>query len=296
MAGKLSYETNGVSMAFGTGTKWYKGDNDKELDQAVVLSVKQALDAGFVHLDCAEMYGTEKEVGEAIRQYLAETHKKREDIFVTTKVWPGIANIPEAMRGSLERLGLDYVDLYLIHAPFFELKGYHGTIPEAWRAMESLVEAGMTKSIGVSNFRISDLEELLVFAKIKPAVNQIEHHPYLQQPDLWNFCKKNEIIIECYSPLATINLKPGGPVDDVVSEIAKAHNKTPTQVLLQWTLQKGNVAITTSSKRERLDEALAVLKEPFKLTDDEIKRINDEGAKLKFRKYWAPQFAKEDQQ
>lgn len=295
MSLKLSSEPNAVSLAFGTGTKWYKGDNDKEIDQAVVFSVKQALDAGFVHLDCAEMYGTEKEVGEAIRQYLAETKKKREDIFVTTKVWPGIANIPEALRGSLERLGLDYVDLYLIHAPFFELKGYTGTIPEAWRAMESVVDSGMTKSIGVSNFRISDLEELLVFARIKPVVNQIEYHPYLQQPDLWNFCNKNQIQIECYSPLASINLKPDGPVDAVVAELAKTHNKTPTQVLLQWTLQKGNIAVTTSSKRERLDEALSVLKEPFKLSADEMKQIETEGAKLKYRKYWAPQFAKEDQ-
>jgi diketogulonate reductase-like aldo/keto reductase len=152
--------------------------------------------------------------------------------------------------------------------------------------MESLVHDGLTRHIGVSNFRVEDFEKFVPSAKIKPLCNQIEFNPYLQQPKLQEYCKNHGIGIACYSPLAPLNLKTDGPVNTVIDKIAAKHGKTSAQVLLKWTIQKGYLAVTTSRQEERLKEFLGVLDNNFVLTDEERKEIEDVGSRIRFRKYW----------
>jgi len=148
--------------------------------------------------------------------------------------------------------------------------------------MEKLVEEGKTKSIGVSNFPVQDLRELLSYAKIKPVVNQIELHPYVRSRDLVEFCRQNDIVIEAFSSLTSLVHKKGGPVDIVVEEIATRLGRTPAQVLLRWSLQLGGVVVTTSKKKERLNEYLSV--QHFELSNDDFQKILDAGALLDYRR------------
>ncbi|MEW5319252.1 MAG: hypothetical protein WDW38_010415 [Sanguina aurantia] len=241
------------------GTAWFNqgrepagpgGPQNKQL----IDCIKQALSLGFTHLDAAEMYGTESEGGAALSQYLAGSGKKREELWVTSKVMKSLPDAAQAVRDSLQRLQTPYLDLYLIHSPFLpegaSLKG-------VWQQMEACVDQGLVKSIGVSNFRISDLEELFTFARIRPVVNQIEFHPYLQQPELSAFHTTHGVLTSSYGPLTPLVHAKGGPLDPLLSELAKKHDKTPEQVLLRWNLQKGNMLVTTSSKPERMAQLLS---------------------------------------
>ncbi|CAF1320612.1 unnamed protein product [Didymodactylos carnosus] len=287
----LTLSTNNASIpqiAFGTGTAWYRGNNESDINQTLVDSIKAALQMGYRHLDAAEVYGTEKDVGEAIKQYLTESKEQRSSLFVTTKVFVGLGNVQKAADDSLKRLQLDYVDLYLVHAPFSLKEKFGVTLKEVWQHMEQLLQSGKVKNIGVSNFRLQDVEELLSFAKVKPCVNQIEFHPYVnaQSKELLEYCKKNKILIASYAPLASIIYHKDGPVDPIIEELAKKYGKSHVHILLKWNMSKGNVVITTSSKPDRLKSYLTVGDEDFKLTDDDIRKIDEAGAKLYFRKYW----------
>jgi diketogulonate reductase-like aldo/keto reductase len=275
-------------LAFGTGTVWFSrddnrgGDDTANLNDDLVNSLAAALDVGFRHVDCAEVYNTEREVQAAIAK--AHVDLDRDELFITTKVMPDNANDPESsLRTSLELLRLDYVDLFLLHAPF-GIKDLKAT----WSLMEGLVAKGLTKSIGVSNFRISDLKCLLSDCKIRPAINQIEFNPYLQQHDLVSYLRDERILLSAYAPLTPLHHEQGGPVDSIINDLAIKHNKSPMQILLLWILQQGHLVVTTSSKREHMGEALSLIRDDnqFVLSNADIVRIAKAGQEKQVRRYW----------
>lgn len=206
--------------------------------------VRTALDLGYRHIDTAALYRNERGVGRAIR----ESGIPREEIFLTTKVWNDdirAGRVEAACQESLRKLGLDYVDLYLLHWP---IKGRHQV---SWRAMEKLQRAGLARAIGVSNYMVPHLEELLPAVEIAPAVNQIEFHPYLQSQELHAFCRERDIRLTAWSPL----MQAGSLLrDPVLAGIARKHGKSVAQVVLRWDLQVGVVTIPKSVRPERLAE------------------------------------------
>ncbi|KAI8994197.1 Aldo/keto reductase [Trametes punicea] len=249
-------------IAFGTGSKW-KG-------QDVTDYVLQAIEAGFSHIDTAQWYKTEDSVGRAIH----ESALDRSELFITTK-WSGGTSISEAIHNSLDQLGLKQVDLYLIHNPS-NVKD----MEKDWREFEKIKETGLSKSIGVSNFKLQQLQELMKVAKVKPAVNQILFHPYnyAENKELLEFSAKHGIVTEAYSSLQPITRYPGGPVDKPVNAAAKRLNATPVQVLLSWVRSKGVAIVTTSASKEHLEEYLETADLP-PLTEEEIAAIDEAGAK-----------------
>src|SRR6266704_3030747 len=230
-------------------------------DAAVTITAtRAALEAGFRHFDCAERYGNEREVGSALQAGLAAEGIAREDIFVTTKLW-NTNHRPErvepAFEASLDRLGLKYLDLYLIHTPFAFQPGDeqdprdqngnvlydHGvTLLETWRAMESLVDRGRCRAIGLSDISLNELLPLYESARIKPAVVQVEAHPYLPETELLEFCKEKSAVFLAFAPLGH-GMRPGPLEDPVISVIAARVGKTPAQVLLAWALQRGTALL-----------------------------------------------------
>lgn len=275
------------AVGFGVGTAWFRvAGTDKE--PLLKQSVLDALEAGFRHIDDAEMYGNEEVTGKAISEWLARAGTPRGDLFVTSKAFSMDDPGPEAVcRRSLERMGLQYFDLYLLHAPF-QRDGtpFKRSLPDLWRETEGLVEKGLAKVVGVSNWRVRDLEEVYAGAKIKPACNQIEAHPNLQQPKLLQWCKEHDIVVTAYSPLASLTREQlrGGPLEAAVQVAAKRAGKTPAQVLLRWNLQTGLVPITTSSKPERMAEYLQIF--DFELTDQEVADISAAGSLKQARQFW----------
>lgn len=242
-------------------------------------AVTHALKVGYRHLDCAWFYRNEKEVGDAVRDFLKDNASvKREDIFITTKVWNHLHEPDEvrwSLEDSLEQLGLDYVDLFLVHWPIAAEKdgnnkpkiGADGKYvikkdltenPEpTWRAMEQLQTEGKARAIGVSNWTIDGLKKLMAFAKIKPAVNQIEIHPFLPNYELVDFCQKNDILPEAYSPLGSQDQVPstGEKVrtNKTLNEVAERSGHTLAQVLLSWGLRRGYVVLPKSSTPSRIE-------------------------------------------
>ncbi|HWO75597.1 MAG TPA: aldo/keto reductase [Bacillus sp. (in: firmicutes)] len=228
-------------------------------------AVANALEAGYRSIDTAMIYKNEEGVGKAIK----ESGIPREELFITTKVWnsdQGYDNTLRAFDASLERLGLDYLDLYLIHWPTPEFDTY----VETYKALEKLYRDGRVKAIGVCNFEIEHLERILKECEITPVLNQIECHPYLAQNELKEYCAKHNIFVEAWSPL-----EQGGEVlkDEVVRNIAESHGKTPAQVVLRWHLQNNTIVIPKSVTPSRIKENIDVF--DFELTKDEVEKINE---------------------
>src|ERR1700761_8874689 len=259
-------------------------------DPAVTLSAtRDALEAGFRHFDCAERYRNEREVGEALQAGLAAGGIAREDIFVTTKLW-NTNHRPErvqpAFEGSLDRLRLDYLDLYLIHTPFaFQPGEDHDprdengnvlyddgvTLLDTWRAIEDLVDRGRCRAIGLSDVSLNDLQPLYESARIKPAAVQVEAHPYLPETELLEFCKERGIVFLAFAPLGH-GIKPGPLEDPAILRIAARVEKTPAQVLLAWAVQRGTALLTTPKTAARARENFNISALPEDAFD-EIDRI-----------------------
>ncbi|MFB5284496.1 aldo/keto reductase [Peribacillus sp. Hz7] len=226
-----------------------------------VQSVKKALEVGYRSIDTAVIYQNEEGVGQAIR----ESGIPRKDIFVTSKVWntdQGYESTLAAFDASLKRLGLDYLDLYLIHWPGKD------KYVDTWRALETLYKEGKVRAIGVSNFHIHHLENLLKSSEMKPVINQIELHPRLTQVEIREFCQKHDIQVEAWSPLGR-----GVLLDNpTIGEIAKKHGKTSAQVIIRWHLQHGIVVIPKSVTPARIEENAQVF--DFELSVEEMKEID----------------------
>lgn len=257
LSSTLTLSNNTKIPMLGLGT--WKSKEGPEVEQ----SIRWALDIGYRHIDTAAAYGNEAGVGRAIR----ESRIPRQEIFLTTKLWnddirQGYDACLKAFDASLGELQLDFVDLYLIHWP---VKGMY---KEAWRAMETIYATGRAKAIGVSNFLVHHLQDLLPSTKVKPMVNQIEFHPHLMQKPLMDFCKKHNILQEAWAPLMRGKLESL----DSVTQIAKAKGKTPAQIVLRWDLQHGVVTIPKSVHRERLTENASLY--DFELSADEMAQID----------------------
>ncbi|MGE0790659.1 MAG: aldo/keto reductase [Sandaracinaceae bacterium] len=223
-------------------------------------AVRWALARGYRHIDTAHIYRNEVDVGEA----LARSEVPRDEVFVTTKLWnddhgydPALA----AVEASLAALKLDYVDLYLVHWPL------RGKRVETWRAMERVLELGYARAIGVSNYMVRHLDELEANAKVLPAVNQIELHPFCQQRDTVAWCRARDILVEAYSPLTK-----GKKLDDpTLAAIGRARGRTPAQILLRWSIQKGYVPLPKSADPSRIDENASVF--DFALNEAEMSKL-----------------------
>ncbi|BCR85926.1 aldo/keto reductase [Aspergillus chevalieri] len=282
---KLNDQISIPILAYGTGTAWYKSSSDNSINRDLVEAIKTAIRLGYRHLDGAEVYGTEAELGVAIK----ESGVPREELFITTKVITNIADIQGAINESLRKLQLDHVDLYLIHSPFFAKSD--ADLQSAWKELEQIQTAGKAKAIGVSNYRREHLEATLATASIPPAINQIEYHPYLQQGDLLPFHQEKGIKTASYGPLTPITRATGGPVDVKVKELASKYGVSGGDVLLRWSIEKGDVVITTSGKEERLKEYLRVLE--FQLEDEEVEAISNLGREKHYRAFWRKQYGEE---
>jgi aldehyde reductase len=245
-------------------------------DPAVTLTAtRAALEAGFRHFDCAERYRNEREVGEALQAGLAAGGIAREDIFVTTKLWNSNhrpERVKPAFEASLERLRIRYLDLYLIHTPFaFQPGDEHDprdkdgnviydrgvTLFETWTAMETLVDQGRCRAIGLSDVSLDQLLPIYECARIKPAVVQVESHPYLPETELLEFCNEKDIVLLAFAPLGH-GMRPGLLDDPVISAIAARLGRTSAQVLLAWAVQRGTALLTTPKSAGRARENLNI--------------------------------------
>jgi diketogulonate reductase-like aldo/keto reductase len=234
------------------------------------------------------VYRNEEELGAAIKA----AGVPREKLYVVTKLsGTKKQDIPTAFATSLAKLGLDYVDLYLVHAPF--IAHSDEDFQEIWQQMEVIKESGKARSIGVSNFLQEHLEPILKTAKIPPAINQIEYHPYLQHGDLVPFLRKNNIAVSAYGPLTAIVRARPGPLDETYAELARKYGVTEGDIALRWCIDQDIVAITTTSSEQRLQGYLNKLPS-FKLTPEEIKTIAEVGKQKHFRAFWTRNYKDDD--
>ncbi|KAI7748567.1 hypothetical protein M8C21_000106 [Ambrosia artemisiifolia] len=270
-------------MGLGTATRTESGDQVK-------AAVIEAIKVGYRHFDTASLYGTEKPLGEAIQEALRlGLIKSRAELFITTKLWcdstEGHLVVP-ALNKSLRELGLEYVDLYLIHwplklnqddvkSPLTKDNIAAINLKDVWEGMEKCQDLGLTKSIGVSNFYPRLIDEILSFAKIPPVVNQVEMNPLWQQKNLNNFCKKNDILLTAYSPLGAFGTEWGHNrvmECDVLQDIAKSRGKTVAQISLRWMYEQGVSFVVKSFNTERMKQNLDIF--DWSLTEDELIKIS----------------------
>jgi alcohol dehydrogenase (NADP+) len=240
--------------------------------------VEDALTYGYRHIDCAAIYKNEEEIGESFKRVFQKTDLQREDVFITSKLWNNAhreEDVLPALKKTLHDLKLDYLDLYLIHWPVVFKKGV--TFPESpdefltldevpimetYQAMEQALKQGLVKALGVSNFNQQKLGDLLKQANTPPCVNQVECHPYLQQRELLSFCQENEVVLTCYSPIGSPGRSEDSKAKDepllledkVIVSLAEKYQKTPAQIILQWSMQRGTVVIPKTTHLERAIE------------------------------------------
>ncbi|GJQ72881.1 hypothetical protein Trydic_g1529 [Trypoxylus dichotomus] len=255
-------------------------------------AVKCAINIGYRHIDCALLYGNEKEIGEAVREKISDGTVKREDLFIVTKLWNTFherEQVVPTCKKSLENFGLDYIDLYLIHwpvaqkligeldfnFPFKNAVGYDYDYIDTWKGMEECVDLGLTKSIGLSNFNSKQVQRVLDSARIKPVMNQIEVSPNINQKKLIKFCRDRGIEITAYSPFGSPGrawAKPGDPVlhltDPKLVAIGKKYNKTSAQVVLRYVYELGTIPIPKSTNKQRLAANLDIF--DFELSKGDI--------------------------
>jgi len=299
----LKFKNKDEMPAFGLGT-W------KSEPGNVYNAVKVAIKEGYRHLDCAPLYGNEKEIGMALAECIAEGMVTRSEMWITSKLWNTYhykSEVIPSLKQSLKDLQTDYLDLYLIHWPvalkkdvLFPKKAADmaslDEIPlsETWEAMEEAVNMGLVKHLGVSNFGKKNLMKLISTSKIKPEMNQVECHPYLQQEDLLTFCRSNEILFTAYAPLGSSDRpqifkdqnEPSLLEDPVIVEIANAKNATPAQILINWALQRGTSVIPKSVTPERIIQNFQA--QSINLSEDEMKRIAnlEKGYRFIDGKFW----------
>ncbi|MBL4934703.1 aldo/keto reductase [Clostridium sp. YIM B02515] len=236
-----------------------------EDSQNLVDAVKAAIKNGYRSIDGAAIYGNEVSMGKGIAEGIKAAGISREDLFITSKVWNadlGYESTIKAYETSLKKLGLDYLDLYLVHWPV------EGKYKDAWRALEYLYKQGRVKAIGVSNFQVHHLENLMKDAEIKPMINQVEFHPRLTQGKVRAFCKQNDIQVEAWSPLMVGQLFD----NEILKEIAHNHNKSIAQIILRWDIQNGVITIPKSTNEGRIIENSQIF--DFELTNEEVEKIN----------------------
>ena len=243
---------NGVRMPL-LGLGVWQASPGRETEQAV----RWALELGYRHVDTAQLYRNEESVGQAIRA----SGVPREEVFVTTKLNPRSSDAIAELEASLRRLGFDYVDLYLIHWPT-------GKADEQWRALEEGYERGLAKAIGVSNWGQRDLQRTFSLAEVRPQVNQVEFHPFAFRRALWEYCEREGVVFEAYSPLA----RGKSLREAAVREVAERNGRTPAQVLLRWALERDIVVIPKSVRRERIEENAQVL--DFELGDEDMAALD----------------------
>ncbi len=283
--------TGGKIPGIGLGTF----GSDSVSPETVAETVKKAIYSGYRHIDCASVYGNEKNIGSVLKKIFKSGFLKREDLWITSKVWNDMHDkVAESCKQSLADLQIDYLDLYLVHWPFPNFhppkcevtsrspnaKPYiHENYLKTWRQMEKLVEGGLVKNIGTSNMTLPKLKLLLKDAKIKPACNEMELHPHFQQPELFNFCLDNNIQPIGYCPLGS----PGRPErdrteqdtvdleDNVIIKIADRLKVTPAQVAIKWAMQRGQIPIPFSINHffENLESAVNV-----QLSENDMKEIS----------------------
>ncbi|HBT87856.1 aldo/keto reductase [Desulfobacter sp.] len=272
----LKFSNNDSMPMIGLGT-W------KSKPAQVYNAIRQALASGYRHIDCAAIYGNEKEVGQALKQVYREGTVSREEVWVTSKLWNNAhkkEDVANALKQTLNNLGLDYLDLYLIHWPVVFRPGViypkkandfislsKVPILETWESMAACVKSGLIRHIGVSNFSIKKLDALICESGIKPEVNQIELHPFLQQNKMIAYCKSNQIVLTAYSPLGSSDRpaawksqnEPSLIENPIILEIAAKHNCTPAQVLIKWAVVRGTAVIPKSVTPTHLIENLAAM-------------------------------------
>ncbi|CAH1269906.1 AKR1A1 [Branchiostoma lanceolatum] len=275
--------------------EWVSIMKPKSKPNEVATAVKVAIGGGYRHIDAAWLYGNEAEVGQGVREAIRDGTVERRELFIVTKLWSTFHRPEDVKLGiadSLDKLGLDYVDMYLMHGPpgfkriTCEPQGpkirptsdsdYDDTdYVDTWKAMESLVDEGLTRSLGVSNFNSRQVDRVLQACRIKPVVNQVELHPYLPQLDLIKYCQSKDIILTAYSPFGStpeVGNEPRLLEDPVVVTIGKRHGKTPAQVLLRYHLERGLSVLAKSITPARILQNLEVF--DFRLTEDDIRSLN----------------------
>lgn len=285
----LSFENGDQMPVIGLGT-W------KSEPGEVYEAVKAAIKAGYRHIDCAPIYGNEKEVGKALKEMMDAGEVKREDLWITSKLWNNahhFKSVKPALEKTLNDLQLDYLDLFLIHWPVamkpevdFPKKGTdflsltEAPLLDTWKGMEEVKTLGMSKHIGVSNFNTHHLDHLIQNAGIKPEMNQCEYHPHLVQDELTSFCHKHDVHFTAYSPLGSMDRaemmkQENEPIlikNEEVEALANAHDVSPAQILLAWGIAKGVAVIPKSVNPKRMKENLGAIE--VKLSDEDVKKLD----------------------